>query len=422
MSSAQDFEAAAALRRAAVGGGIGGAWAARAGGLPAAYWRIWTGTLVVRAGSFVAPFLALYLTTVRGLSVGHTGVVLACYGAGSMVARPVGGLLADRVGRRATLAGTLAAAAVLLVALAAVRAVWLVVLVVLVLGLVGDAHRPAAQAAIADLVPFHDRRRAAGLYVWAVNLGFSAAAILGGALAATGYGLLFALNAAACATFALIVWRSVPETRPKDVAQEPGGYATALGDRTYLVFLLAQLLVAIGLLQLFAVLPLAMDHDGFGPATYGVVIALNGVVFVLLHPFVSARLLRGDPARVLALGAVLCAIGFAGFAIADGAVAYAAAAVVFTLGHVCDAAIGPGVVAELAPPALRGRYSALFGLTFGVAAMVGPLIGTLLLGQGYSAWPWVACGSMSVLAAVAFLALGPALGRRRAIDSREQHA
>jgi MFS family permease len=81
---------------------------------------------------------------------------------------------------------------------------------------------------------------------------------------------------------------------------------------------------------------------------------------------------------------------------------------------------GPGVVAELAPPALRGRYSALFGLTFGVAALVGPLIGTLLLGPDYSAWPWIACGGMSVLAAATFLALGPALGRRRVIDSRAQ--
>ena len=108
MASVEDFRAGAATRRAAVGGGARGAWAARAGGLPAAYWRIWTGSLVNRSGSFVAPFLALYLTTVRGLSVAQTGVVLACYGAGSMAARPVGGVLADRVGRRATLVGTLA--------------------------------------------------------------------------------------------------------------------------------------------------------------------------------------------------------------------------------------------------------------------------------------------------------------------------
>lgn len=421
MASVNDLEATAVGRRAAAGGGARGAWAARAGGLPAAYWRIWTGTLVNRAGAVVTPFLALYLTTARGLSVGQAGVVLSCYGAGSMVARPAGGLLADRVGRRATLTGALATAAVLLAALIAARAVWLVVLLVLALGLVSDAHRPAAQAAIADLVPFHERRRAAGLHIWAINLGFSVAGAVGGALAAAGYGLLFALNAATCAVFALIVWRSVPETRPKEAAQTRGGYAPALHDRTFLALLAAQLLVAIGLLQLFVVLPLAMDHDGFGPGAYGLVIALTGVVIVILHPIVSARLLRSDPARVLALGAAFCAAGYVGFAIADGAAAYIAAAVVLTLGNLCDAAIGAGVVAEIAPPALRGRYCALFGLTFGVAAAVGPLFGTLLLGEGYSARPWLVCGSMSMLAAAGFLALGPALVRRRAIRSREQH-
>jgi MFS family permease len=79
----------------------------RFGGLPAAYWRIWSGWLINRVGTFVEPFLALYLTTSRGLSVAEAGVVLALYGAGTVASSAFGGHLADRIGRRATLAGSM---------------------------------------------------------------------------------------------------------------------------------------------------------------------------------------------------------------------------------------------------------------------------------------------------------------------------
>jgi hypothetical protein len=41
----------------------------RLGGLPRAFWFLWTGTLVNRLGTMVLPFLALYLTDERGISV-----------------------------------------------------------------------------------------------------------------------------------------------------------------------------------------------------------------------------------------------------------------------------------------------------------------------------------------------------------------
>src|SRR5262245_49608871 len=74
----------------------------RIGGLPRAFWALWTGAFVNRLGTMVAPFLAFYLTGVRGLSVGATGAVLALFGLGSIFAHVIGGVLTDRVGRRAT--------------------------------------------------------------------------------------------------------------------------------------------------------------------------------------------------------------------------------------------------------------------------------------------------------------------------------
>ncbi|NTX57420.1 MFS transporter, partial [Myxococcus sp. CA039A] len=75
------------------------------GGLPRTFWVLWLGTLVNRLGTFILPFLALYLTGERGFTVERAGLVASLYGAGAVVAGPLGGMLADRVGRRLTVAG-----------------------------------------------------------------------------------------------------------------------------------------------------------------------------------------------------------------------------------------------------------------------------------------------------------------------------
>ena len=72
-------------------------------GLPGAFWRLWLATLVNRLGGFVVPFLAIFLQGQRGLSTAEAGTIVAFFGAGSVVAGPLGGLLADRVGRKATI-------------------------------------------------------------------------------------------------------------------------------------------------------------------------------------------------------------------------------------------------------------------------------------------------------------------------------
>ena len=42
--------------------------------LPRAYWYIWAGTLVNKLGTFVVPFLALYLTQQRGFSAATAAI------------------------------------------------------------------------------------------------------------------------------------------------------------------------------------------------------------------------------------------------------------------------------------------------------------------------------------------------------------
>ncbi len=55
-------------------------------GLPPTFWWLWAGTLVNRAGAFVLPFLAFYLTDELDLTPSFVGLVLGAFGLGSIVA------------------------------------------------------------------------------------------------------------------------------------------------------------------------------------------------------------------------------------------------------------------------------------------------------------------------------------------------
>src|SRR6266498_3635889 len=91
--------------------------AALLGGLPSTFWWLWTGWLISALANFVFPFLAFFLTA-RGFSPSRVGLVVSLFGAGSVIAGPVAGVLTDRIGRRPTILFSLLGSAAAAVALA----------------------------------------------------------------------------------------------------------------------------------------------------------------------------------------------------------------------------------------------------------------------------------------------------------------
>src|SRR2546429_6613010 len=83
--------------------------------LPRAAWIVIDGNFINWFASFAITFLVLYLTR-RGFSFAKAGAAVAAFGAGGMAAGLGAGHLADRLGRRTTMAVSMftSAASVLL--------------------------------------------------------------------------------------------------------------------------------------------------------------------------------------------------------------------------------------------------------------------------------------------------------------------
>jgi MFS family permease len=382
------------------------------GGLPRAFWALWTGTLVNRVGMMVEPFIGVYLTQARGMSLAAAGAVMAVFGAGSLISQPLAGWLADRFGRRVTLTGGMVATAAAMGALGASSSLPAIVASMFVLGVTIDAYRPASNALVADLIAPEDRPRAYGLLFWALNLGFAVAMVAGGWFAEAGYGWMFAFNATTSVLFGLLVWRAVPETRPAPGERAAGGgYGAVFADRLMVAYIVICVLSSFVYAQAFTTLPLAMTGAGLSPSDYGLVMAVNGVLIVLIQPLTGDWLGRRDHSTVLAIGFAVIGGGFALNAVVSGVAGYAATVVVWTLGEIVTAGVPGAIVAALAPAHLRGRYSGMFGFAWSAGTMLAPLLGTRLLAAG-PAVLWPVAGAIELVAAAGLLAIGPALRRR----------
>jgi MFS family permease len=291
-----------------------------------------------------------------------------------------------------------------------------IVAAALLLGVLLDMYRPAAQAMVADIISPADRPRAFGLLFWAINLGWAVAMVLGGTLAQQGFLWLFWIDALTCALFGVLVWRAIPETRSRDVpAQRRGGFGRALRDRVMVGYVLVTLVYTFVLMQGMTTMPLAMKEDGLGPQAYGLAIAANGVLIIIVQPLVNAWLARRDHSLVMVAGFVLVGIGYGLTSLASTVAAYTATILVWTLGEITAASVLQAVVADLAPADLRGRYGGLYGMAWSGGFLLAPLGGTQLLGTGGAAALWLTCAALAFVAAAAQLALAPAIRRRRAL-------
>ncbi len=373
-------------------------------GLPRLFWRLWAAALVNRLGSFVVPFLALYLEGERGIGGSGAGLIVAAFGAGAVAAGPLGGGLADRLGRRRTIALGMTLSALALGGILAARGPFELAIAALGLGLAHELPRPAMSAMVADLVPLEDRGRAYGALYWAANLGFALAGVLAGVASLASFTWLFAIDAATSLACAAIVLLTLPESF---VPAAPGRGASAWADAAvpfqdpaFVRFFAVSLVIALVFFQFHVAVPLDMRAHGVETSTYGMLVAINGGLIVVVQPFVAPLVARTSRANALALSALLTGLGFGALGAGSSIALYATAIVILTLGEILMAPINPVVVSALAPPRLRGAYQGAFNMAMSLAACLAPIIGTTVLERLGGRTLWAGCFGLGLVAAV----------------------
>jgi MFS family permease len=376
--------------------------------LPRPAWILFFGTFLNKFGTFVLPFLTLYLLR-QGYTIADAGVAIGAYGAGNLSASLIGGYLADTIGRRKTIVLSMFSGAVAMLLLSQARSLPAIVALTALVGLAGELYRPASSALLADLIPPERRVTAFSAYRMAFNAGWAFGPATAGFLAVHGYFWLFVGDAVSSILFGCVAFFALPRGVTVQSRDSTWRDAWQVLRRDYRLhqMLLAAFAIAFVFLQMSSTFGLFVTQLGFSDATYGAILSLNGVLVVFCELPLTTITRRFPERKVIATGFLLIGAGFAFNSIAHSVAALAGCMALFTLGEMVAVPVSSAYIANLSPPHMRGRYSGVYGLTWASALIFAPAMGMKVLAYSQSLL-WLSCGVLGVLAASIILAKVPA--------------
>ena len=382
-------------------------------GLSRELWLVQIGIFLNALGwGAVLPFEVIYLHDGRRFSLGAAGLIVGTVTGVAVAVAPLTGPAIDRFGARAAAAGAGLALGTGYAGLAFAHTEGLAFAAAAVAGAGNGALLPAQSTLLAALAPPELRHRATAVSRVCTNAGFGFGGGLGGLVAA--YGLsglmaLFVLNAATYIVYVTMLVAVVHEAPPSDPIA--GGYRQVLRDIPFVRLACTNaLIIAIGWGVSSWILPLyAKNEIGVDSQLIGLLLLANAVTVVAAQ-LPIARLAEGRR-RVVMMG-----VGGAIFAVAyllvlaardlggAGYVTLLVAAIAIGLGECFHTAVLMPLVADLAPPAIRGRYMATMGLSWWAGLALGPVLGTQLLNIS-TGLTFGACAGAASMASVSMLAL-----------------
>jgi MFS family permease len=373
---------------------------------PPPFWGLVVAEAVRELGSglFVA-YWALYLTDTVGASGAQAGVLLAVAGAMGFIGSPLGGVLADRVGRRRTMLVSYAATGLALILYGSLSSLTALAVFTPFFGITSDLQSPAAKAAVADVVETSLHSEAYGLRLQAGNAAFALGPPLGALvihLLGTRW-VFVGAGVAWLAAFAVIHAR-VPETRPERTdALAPPRFREALRSRPLLLLALGGGLSVVVFAQYDSVLGVFLHRDrGVSIAAWGLLFGINPVLTALTQFHVARRAARFGPRKVLITGILLQGAALFVLWPLHGLAIVAVSVVAITVGEMLLAPTTTALAAALAPVHLRGSYQGVLEVSFSVFWPAGTAVGLALVGHGHGVWMLGAALPFAVGGALAF--------------------
>ena len=386
---------------------------------PRDFWMMIVVNFVDRlGGSLLFPFFALYITKKFQVGMTEVGGLFAIFFVSGFIGSFPGGALADRFGRKGIIIFSLIATSFSTLLMGFVNEFQFFLLVAFISGIFTDVGGPAYEAVFMDLLPEEKRASGFGIRRVAFNLAIVIGPVIGGFVAARSYLALFIIDAIISAIVALLVFLLIPETKPaapegkiqESTSETFAGYLRVLRDRRFIAFTLVCLLTWLVYMNMNTTLGVYLrDQHGLPESGYGWLISINAAMVVLLQFPITRRLEKNPPMLMMALGTFFIATGLLLYGFVGSFWLFAVAMAIITIGEMVTIPIANAVVAKFAPEEMRGRYTFVYGNSWGISFAVGPFLAGLVLDNYDPNLLWYACGIIGMIAVAGFLALQRAL-------------
>lgn len=348
-------------------------------GLPREAWWLALVVLVNRSGMMVVFFMTLYLTRKLGFSIGQAGQVMSIWGVGSLFGSYAGGWLSDRWGTFRVQLYSLIWNGIGFILLRQAHTFESIAVMIFLVAVIGEAFRPANITAFTEICPPDIRARGIVLNRLATNLGIIFGPAMGGFLARINYSLIFWVDGVTCIAAAGLFYFLFRSSRPVRIEREAAveGGQSPWRDPLFLTVMGLLLLLATVFFQIFNTWPVYMrEVNRFLENQIGLLLTINCVLLVLFEMPVIHRLERFNPLRSVLVGIIFLFSGFFLIPFGDSYAYTAMTVILWTIGEMLVFPLIATFIADRAGEESRGRYMGAFTLTFSMAFVLGPIVGS----------------------------------------------
>ncbi|MFH1523969.1 MAG: MFS transporter [Chloroflexota bacterium] len=377
-------------------------------------------------GTLLFPFFSLYITQKFGIGMTQAGIILGIFSAFGLIGSAIGGALTDKFGRRRLILFGLVFSALSTLTLGLVNTLAVLYPLVVVIGLLSNIAGPAYNAMVADLLPEKQRSEGFGILRVVGNLAWIIGPTIGGLIATRSFFMLFVIDSVMSCIVAAIFFKLIPETKPavspdkeqETIWQTIAGYRHALRDFAFMAFLAASVLMLIVYQQMYNSLPVFLrDNHGFTPQAYGFLLTSSAIIVVLFQFWVTRVIKRRPAFLMMALGTVFYMVGFSLFGFVSAYALFVLAVIIITIGEMIVVPISQSLAANFAPVDMRGRYMAVFGLSWAIPSTIGPGLAGLILDNFNPNLLWYIGGILCIISAFGYYALHLRLGKQKRFEA-----
>jgi MFS transporter, DHA1 family, multidrug resistance protein B len=361
------------------------------------------------------PFLTIYFAEEFGKS--QAGLLLIFSQVFSVIANLLGGYCADRFGRKKMMVLSAAGQGLSFLAFGLAQSPWLESPIIgfisfALAGVFGSFYWPASQAMVVDLVPEKDRSNVFAIFYTSINISVVVGPIIGAffyvrypfeVLVIAGLiGVLLSFILAKWTRETLPVQTAISITRDGKwynfLRDQLKDYTIIVKDRTFLLFIIAGILMGQTFMQLDLLFPVYMKefvHNQTlfsfgdwsfkvdGEQAFGIVLSENGLLVALFTVAVTKWMIKFKERNVFMASSILYAIAILMFGQTTWIWGLIVAMAVFTLGELASAGLQQSFVSNLAPEHLRGQYFAAASLRYTIGRTIAPLSIPLTVWIGY---------------------------------------
>lgn len=350
------------------------------------------------------PFLTIYFAEEFGKNT--AGLLLVISQIFSVIANLIGGYCADRFGRKKMMVVSSIGQGISFVLFAVSNSPsfhfpFISYFCFVSIGVFTSIYWPASQAMIADVVEQENRSEVFAIFYTATNIAVVIGPILGGLFYANHLFLLLMVSGIICFLLGATLHKFLRETVPTHMKEEEidktwyfflienfRDYRIIFRDKTFLLFIVAGILLAQTYMQLDLLLPVYINENVpsqpifsledrtlfiSGEQVFGMLLSENGLLVVLFTVLMTKFAMKFSERSIFMLSSIIYGIAIILFGQTQWIWGLIIIMAIFTLAELIAVGIQQSFVSKIAPDHLRGQYFAAASLRFTVGKTIAPI-------------------------------------------------